>query len=75
MNDVPEAGKAGARPRWRIFNATEGIPAMQKTFFSPEAAKKAIGQFRQRFELQGYYLTSAGERIHPADIKLDIVQS
>jgi len=75
MNDIPDAGKAGVRHRWRIFNATDGIPAIEKTFSSPEAAEKAIRKFRERFEVQGYYLTSAGERIDPADIKLDIVQS
>jgi 2-keto-3-deoxy-6-phosphogluconate aldolase len=75
MNDIPEARKAKARLRLTIFNVTDGIPAMEKTFSSPEEAEQAIRKFRQRFEVQGYYTTSAGQRINPADIKLEIVQS
>jgi hypothetical protein len=75
MNNTPEARRGKAKLRLTIFNATDGIPAMEKTFSSREEAEQAIRKFRQRFEVQGYYATSAGERIDPADIKLDIVQS
>jgi len=75
MNDIHDARTAKAKRRLKVFNATDGIPAMEKTFSSPEEAERAIRKFRQRFEVQGYYLTSAGQRINPADIKLEIIQS
>ena len=57
------------KDEWLIFNATDGVMA------HPEAMKESeiepfIRAFRNRFNRQGYYLTSRGFRIAPADIKL-----
>jgi len=62
--------KTQSKDEWLVFNATDGVLA------HPEAMKKSeiepfIRSFRNRFNRQGYYLTSRGFRIAPADIKLE----
>lgn len=52
-----------------IFNATDGIPVTIKSFRKVETVTKWIDKKRKEFlKIQGYYLTSRRERIHPNDV-------
>ena len=57
---------------YSVWNGTDGIYASPEPFATRAEASAFIAKFRQRFEFQGYYLTSDGLRIHPRDIELVI---
>lgn len=61
--------------QYQVMNRTDGIPAHEEPFNTPEEAQDFKKKFRQRFAEQGYYLTSDQERIHPDDIILTIQES
>ena len=56
---------------FRVFNATDGIPATPGSFRTREEAEQFIARFRARFELNGYF-TSNCERIPASEIRLEI---
>ena len=57
----------------QVWNVTDGLPATEEWFKTPEEAKQFIKEFRQRYkDLQGYYLTSDRKRIDPDEIRLKI---
>jgi len=60
---------------YSVYNATDGIYACPFTFESRKEAEGFIRSFRERFKVQGYYLTSNGNRISPDDVVLEIVKS
>ena len=73
MQGIRKGGIAKSCHMLTVFNVTDGIPAIEETFLSVEGAEQAIRAFRKKYEMQGYYLTSTGQRIAPADIQLEIV--
>lgn len=56
---------------YTIFNETDGLPA-SPVKMTKEEAEKFLVDFPKRFEKQGYYLTSNGERILPQAVVLKI---
>jgi hypothetical protein len=59
-------------PKLTVFNKTDGVFASPQPFDSDKEARKFIREFRDRFKLQGYYLTSSGERIDPEAVILEV---
>jgi len=56
-----------------LFNATDGILADPRKFKTEGAALVAKQQIVGRIKmLQGYYKTSAGERIAPEDVRFEV---
>ncbi len=56
---------------FKVFNATDGIPATPGSFKTLSEAETFIAKFRCRFEASGY-LTSNCERIPASEINLKI---
>ena len=56
---------------FKVFNATDGIPATPGSFKTLSEAETFIAKFRCRFESSGY-LTSNCERIPASEINLKI---
>lgn len=81
LNEYGEAAKrteedgSSDEGRWFVYNKTDNIPAFSQAFDTREEAEKACKAFRERFSWQGYYLTSAGERIDPDDVLLVVQEN
>ena len=60
------------KPKYIVFNHTDGITASFEPFSSIAKAQKFIKEFRERFKAQGYYKTSNWEKISPNEIDLEI---
>ncbi len=54
-----------------IYNATDDILASPDTF-NKEEAEQFIINFRERYNVQGYYRTVKGRNILPEQIELEI---
>jgi len=59
--------------KYQLFNETDQIMASPSKFATKEKAAAYAETLRKRFIMQGYYLTAAGTRIRPEDLKLAIV--
>jgi hypothetical protein len=57
--------------RYLVFNATDGVYASPDIFTRPEA-EAFIAEFREWFTQPGYYKTSEGKYIRPAQIDLQL---
>lgn len=57
---------------YKVFNATDGIPATPGSFKTREQAEQFIARFRSRFEISGY-LTANCQKIPASEIKLEII--
>lgn len=58
---------------YHLFNETDQLLASPETFDTREKAEACAQALRQRFVVQGYYLTTRGTRIKPDDVKLVVV--
>jgi hypothetical protein len=58
---------------YQLFNETDGLPASPETFKTREQAEACAKRFRERFAVQGYYLTAGGERIPPREVRLVVI--
>lgn len=57
----------------QVWNMTDGFPATEEWFETPEEAKQFIKEFRKRFrDTQGYYLNHRQERMDPDEVNLKI---
>ena len=61
--------KKSIKDRWQVMNLTDGILA-NPNIMSKQEAEDFIENFRKKYSLQGYYLTSNGDRIKPEDVVL-----
>jgi len=57
---------------YALWNATDGIYAAPDTFPTVAAAEDYARRFRERYSVQGFYRTAAGQRIAPEDIQLEV---
>ena len=64
---------AKGKTMYQLFNETDGVFATPATFKTRKQAEACADKFRDRFGVQGYYLTAAGERIAPSEVVLRVV--
>ena len=60
------------KEKFKVINETDGIIASPKAM-SKKEAEDFVKSFKDRFKIQGYYLTSNNERINPENIRLNII--
>lgn len=68
------ARRLGRRPTlYQLWNETDMLFASPETFETTAQAQACAEKLRKRFSVQGFYLTTAGVRIPPQDVKLVVV--
>ena len=58
---------------YRLWNDTDQLFASPRNYRTEEQAKADGDKLRERFTIQGYYLTVEGKRIAPEDVQLKVV--
>lgn len=74
MSKTRTAGAKSAPAKYAIFNKTDGVFASPAEYDTPSEAARHIPELRERYGVQGYYLTSHGERISPDAIEYEVVE-
>ena len=63
----------GGGMEYQLFNETDQLMVSPEIFNTKEKAEACAHALRQRFVVQGYYLTALGTRIKPEYVKLVVV--
>ena len=61
--------------KYKIFNQTDQVLASPIEFNNRDAAMRHIENLRDKYRVQGYYLTSDRHKIPPEAIDYEIIKS
>ena len=61
--------------KYEIFNQTDQVSAIPIKFNNRDAAMRYIEKLRDKYKVQGYYLTSNWHKIPPEAIDYSIIKS